>query len=112
MTKAESAASRTQKTHFADDETLAHIAALELEAADLRSCIKDLRERLAKAEASCKKSKMFAMFIDQKFWHAHHVDLVWRHDGKDIQEEADWLKDLYYVFTRALAHPKGEDHGL
>ena len=30
MTKAESAASRT---HFADDETLAHIAALELEAA-------------------------------------------------------------------------------
>lgn len=42
MTKAESAGSVTQKTHFADDETLARMAALELEAADLR-------ERLAKA---------------------------------------------------------------
>lgn len=68
MTKAESAASRTPRVDAAvatvtvpferEEKILVTEAvpadfarALELEAADLRSCIKDLRERLAKARA-------------------------------------------------------------
>lgn len=42
------------------------------------------------------RSKLFQKFLSQGFWHAHHVDLVWRMDGKEVREEADWLKDLWY----------------
>lgn len=46
------------------------------------------------------RSHLFQQFLAQGFWHAHHVDLVWRHDGKDVREEADWLKDLWYAIRR------------
>lgn len=50
----------------------------------------------------CRKSKLFAQFLDQNFWHAHHVDIVWRMDGKDIIEEGDWLKNLWYAIRAAI----------
>ncbi len=50
----------------------------------------------------CRKSKLFAQFLDQNFWHAHHVDIVWRMDGKDIVEEGDWLKNLWYAIRAAI----------
>lgn len=50
----------------------------------------------------CRKSKLFAQFLDQNFWHAHHVDIVWRMDGKDIVEEGDWLKSLWYAIRAAI----------
>lgn len=48
-------------------------------------------------QSSIVRSKLFQQFLRQGFWHAHHVDLIWRHDGMDIREEADWLKDLWYA---------------
>lgn len=43
------------------------------------------------------RSKLFQQFLEQDFWHAHHVDLVWRYNGEDVHEEADWLKDVWYA---------------
>lgn len=61
----------------------------------------EAERRLAAQQApvleECRKSRLFAQFLDQGFWHAHHVDLVWRHDGKEVREEADWLKNLWYL---------------
>jgi hypothetical protein len=54
-------------------------------------------EILEKIEKACKQSRLFNMFSRQGFWHAHHVDLVWRYNGKDVHEQADWLKDIWYL---------------
>lgn len=48
-------------------------------------------------EAELIRSKLFQKFLEQGFWHAHHVDLVWRYNGEYVREEADWLKDLWYA---------------
>jgi hypothetical protein len=47
------------------------------------------------------RSRLFQTFLGQGFWHAHHVDLVWRYNGQDVREEADWLKDLWYAIKGA-----------
>lgn len=47
--------------------------------------------------AAMVKSRLFQQFLQQKFWHAHHVDVVWRYNGQDVREEADWLKDIWYA---------------
>lgn len=49
------------------------------------------------------RSRLFQKFLEQGFWHAHHVDLVWRFNGEDVREEADWLKDVWYAIK-----PSGE----
>lgn len=54
-------------------------------------------ERVERETVERIKSPLFRQFLRQGFWHAHHVDLVWRYDGKDIREEADWLKDVWYA---------------
>lgn len=54
--------------------------------------------------AALVKSRLFRQFMQQGFWHAHHVDLVWRYNGEDVREQADWLKDLWYRLRNA---PKG-----
>jgi hypothetical protein len=59
----------------------------------------------AGVEASLFKSKLFQMFLRQGFWHAHHVDLVWRYNGRDVHEEADWLKDVWYALRSASPSP-------
>lgn len=46
------------------------------------------------------RSALFQQFLRQGFWHAHHVDLVWRYNGQDVREEADWLKDVWYALRR------------
>lgn len=56
---------------------------------------------MERAAEICRKSKMFDMFMRQNFWHAHHVDLVWRYNGEDVREQADWLKDLWYAIRAA-----------
>lgn len=43
------------------------------------------------------RSRLFQQFREQGFWHARSVDLVWRYNGLDVREEADWLKDLWYA---------------
>ena len=52
---------------------------------------------LAKIEIACRKSKLFNLFMEQNFWHAHHLDIVWRFNGEDVREQADWLKDVWYA---------------
>ena len=47
------------------------------------------------------RSPLFQQFLAAGFWDASHVDLVWRHNGRDIREEADWLKDVWYALWRA-----------
>jgi hypothetical protein len=47
------------------------------------------------------RSRLFQTFLGQGFWHAHHVDLIWRYNGQDVREEADWLKDVWYVMRGA-----------
>jgi hypothetical protein len=42
------------------------------------------------------KSKIFQKMLDNQFWDAHSVDIVYRKNGQDFREEADWLKDLWY----------------
>ncbi len=42
------------------------------------------------------KSRLFQKMLDNQFWDASHVDIVYRKDGQDVHEEADWLKDLWY----------------
>lgn len=48
------------------------------------------------------RSPLFRKFLEQKFWHADSVDLVWRHNGNDVVEEADWLKDLWYLLMNKI----------
>jgi len=55
---------------------------------------------LAQVEAALRKNPLIAKFLDQGFWHAHHVDIVIRHDGVDLRYEADWIKDLWYIVRR------------
>jgi hypothetical protein len=50
-----------------------------------------------------KKSPLLASFLARGFWDAHHVDLVWRHNGRDVREEGDWLKDVWYLVRRQNA---------
>jgi len=55
---------------------------------------------LAQVEKALRKCPLVAQFLDQGFWHAHHVDVVFRHDGQDRRYEADWIKDLWYIVRR------------
>lgn len=54
------------------------------------------------------RSAIIAEFAERRFWSAHHVDLVWRLDGEDVQEEADWLKDLWYLLGGGSAAPPAD----
>ena len=50
------------------------------------------------------RSPLFQQFLAAGFWDAASVDLVWRHNGRDVREQADWLKDVWYaVRQRPLA---------
>jgi hypothetical protein len=55
---------------------------------------------LEQVEAALRKNPLIAMFLDQGFWHAHHVDVVIRQDGQDRRYEADWIKDIWYIVRR------------
>lgn len=55
---------------------------------------------LAQVEAALRKNDLIGRFLDQGFWHAHHVDIVIRQDGQDRRFEADWIKDLWYIVRR------------
>lgn len=79
-----------------------------------RKIIPALQSLLAQEPVACDamtyailniRSKLFHKFLSQGFWHAHHVDLVWRMDGNDIHEEAGWLKDLWYMPSRISPPP-------
>lgn len=52
---------------------------------------------LKAVEAALRKNPLIAMFLDQGFWHAHHVDLMIRYNGEDKHFEADWIKDIWYA---------------
>lgn len=54
---------------------------------------------------ACNRDSLFAQFTRQSFWHAHHVDILWRHDGKDVRHQADWFKDVWYAL-KAIFEPK------
>lgn len=51
------------------------------------------------------KSRLFQQFLEQGFWHARSVDLIWRYNGQDVREEADWLKDIWYAIRGAQKTP-------
>lgn len=46
------------------------------------------------------RSALYKKFLAQGFWHAAHVNLMWRHNGQYVVEEADWLKDFWYAEHR------------
>jgi hypothetical protein len=56
----------------------------------------DVRE----LESRLRRNPLISKFLDQGFWHAHHVDIVIRYNGKDCRYEADWIKDLWYLVIR------------
>jgi hypothetical protein len=58
------------------------------------------KKHLAEIQNACMKDPLFKQFTLQEFWHAHHVNIVWRFNGKDKHFEADWLKDIWYIFRR------------
>lgn len=55
---------------------------------------------LGQVEAQLRKNPLIARFLDQEFWHAHHVDVVIRYNGEDKRYEADWIKDIWYIVRR------------
>lgn len=57
----------------------------------------ELKAMLDAVRDSLMKDPMFRKFTEQGFWHAHHVDIVWRFNGEDKRYEADWLKDIWYA---------------
>ena len=65
-----------------------------------------LRSATSQIIAAAHTSRLFNLFARQGFWHAHHVDLVWRFDGRDEREEADWIKSVWYAI-RALENDDG-----
>lgn len=66
--------------------------------------IERLEAKLDSIEKACKRDALFKKFLDQGFWHAHEVDLIWRYSGEDRRHEADWLKSIFY----ALKHEREE----
>jgi hypothetical protein len=62
--------------------------------AEAMSASKD-QERLNEVLAALQRSPMLARFLESGFWDAASVDVVWRRDGRDVREQADWLKDIW-----------------
>lgn len=83
-----------------DHHTLGCDPARRAELAD-RATPKPAQDQPVAIEPDIFRSKLFQQFLKQGFWHAHHLDLVWRFNGEDVREEADWLKDVWYRFIRA-----------
>lgn len=79
-----------------------------------------LREKLntalaegAKVRELLMRSGLFRQFTEQDFWHAHHVDLLWRFNGEDRIEEADWLKELWYLLRKSpVSNLRASDAGI
>lgn len=44
-----------------------------------------------------KQSKVIKEMFDKDFWDIHYLDIKYRKDGQSHYEEADWLKDLWYL---------------
>lgn len=55
------------------------------------------------------KSRKFNDFLKRGFWPAHSATLVWRLDGQDVNEEADWLKDVWYALRKDTVFPTEEE---
>jgi hypothetical protein len=72
----------------------------EAERPGVQSEIAPIPDVLGQVEAALRKNPLIAMFLDQGFWHAHHVDIVIRQDSKDRHFEADWIKDIWYIVRR------------
>jgi len=43
------------------------------------------------------QDELFKKFLESGFWDAHLVDLNWRHNGEYKVNQADWLKDIWYL---------------
>jgi len=77
----------------------------------------DAALRRAKAEVLqevmelCLRDPLFKQFVEKGFWGAHHVDIVWRHNGQDKQHEADWLKSLWYLLRKLDARAAQIEEG-
>ncbi len=68
----------------------------------------ELKAMLDAIRGSLMKDPLFRQFTEQGFWHAHHVDVVWRFNGEDKRFEADWLKDIWYVLKAPNTPLSGE----
>ena len=49
------------------------------------------------------KSKIIKEMFDNNFWDLHTIDIGYRRDGEEYYEEADWLKDLWYLVKSNLS---------
>jgi len=78
------------------DECVIAEAALAIDAALRRAKAEVLQEVME----LCLRDPLFKQFVEKGFWGAHHVDIVWRHNGQDKQHEADWLKSLWYLLRK------------
>jgi hypothetical protein len=68
---------------------------------DVLTLVAEVR-RLRVAMATAERSPLFARFLKRGAWDASSVDIVWRHDGHDVREQADWLKDLWYAIRETM----------
>lgn len=50
-----------------------------------------------------KQSKIIKEMFDKNFWDIHYLNIEYRKDGEDYYEEADWLKDLWYLIKSNLS---------
>jgi hypothetical protein len=78
-----------------------HIAALRRAKAEVLQEVMEL----------CLRDPLFKQFVEKGFWGAHHVDIVWRHNGQDKQHEADWLKSLWYLLRKLDARAAQIEEG-
>ena len=86
------------------------IAKLLTHDADQRQVIEQLEGRVKALEGALKRDPLFKQFLEQGFWHAHHVDIVWRYNGQDKRYEADWLKTIFYLLRpKAALAATGEE---
>ena len=50
-----------------------------------------------------KRSEIIKQMFDNNFWDLHTIDVGYRRDGEEYYEEADWLKDLWYLVKSNLS---------
>jgi len=50
-----------------------------------------------------KRSKIMKEMFNKDFWDIHYLNIEYSKDGEDYYEEADWLKDLWYLVKSNLS---------
>jgi hypothetical protein len=83
--------SETQKTHFADDATLAHIAKLERELSD---CRKECEEQARlNGMGSQREARLMAELAEARLESAEHSAKHWEEEARRYAGNADYWRE-------------------